>query len=121
MLAQHAAKRSAVAVHRDLARGLFGLGTVAATAPFLGMAGTVLGIFNSFPGCGGEKSACMAAVVERLSESMMPGAFGLALAITALWGYRYLDSRLDDFDAEMQNAILELTNRLAHHCRPQSP
>ncbi|MGA2593479.1 MAG: MotA/TolQ/ExbB proton channel family protein [Bryobacteraceae bacterium] len=62
-LAQHAAGRSAVDAHSQMARRLGGLGTVAATAPFVGMIRTVWGIFNSYPGCGGEKSACMAAVV----------------------------------------------------------
>jgi len=70
-----------------MARRLGGLGTVAATAPFVGMIGTVWGIFNSYPGCGGEKSACMAAVVDLLSKSMIPEAFGIAVAIIASWGH----------------------------------
>lgn len=118
VLAQHAAERSVASVHREMARGLFGLATVAATAPFLGMIGTVWGIAHSFPGCGGERSACMAAVAELLSESIMPSAFGLAVAITALWSYKYLSAQMGDFDTEMRNMALELANCLAGCGRP---
>jgi biopolymer transport protein ExbB/TolQ len=74
---------------------------------------TVWGLFNSFPGCGGEKWTCMAAIAERLSESIMPAAIGLAAAITASWGYEYLSARMADFDIEMRNAACDLPDSLA--------
>ena len=105
VLAQHAAERSAVRVHREMGCGLSGLATVAATAPFVGMIGTVLGIINSFRGFDGERSAIMAAIAQGLSDSMMPTALGVAASITALWGYRYFSTRLADFNSEIRNAI----------------
>ena len=96
-----------------MARGLCGLATVAATVPFVGMIGTVWGIVNSFPGCGGEKSTCMAAVADLLSESLMPAALGLAVAITASWGHKYLSAQLADFDVEMRNTVRDLPDCLA--------
>jgi biopolymer transport protein ExbB/TolQ len=111
-LAQHAAERSAKVVHRRMARGLRGLATVAATAPFVGMIGTCWGMVNSSPGCGGNKSTCMAAVAALLSESIMPAALGLAVAITASWGYQYLGGRMADFDAGMQDAVRSLPDLL---------
>jgi biopolymer transport protein ExbB/TolQ len=111
--AQHAAERSAAVVHWQMAHDLYGLATVAATAPFVGMIGTVWGIVNSFPGCGGEKSACMAAVAELLSESIMPAALGLAVAITTSWGYKHLSARMAEFDIEMRNAVRDLPDYLA--------
>jgi biopolymer transport protein ExbB/TolQ len=111
-LAQHAAERSAKVVHRRMTRGLCGLATVAATAPFVGMIGTCWGVVNSFPGCGGNKSTCMAAVAALLSESIMPAALGLAVAITASWGYKHLNGRMADFDAEMQDAVGNLPGLL---------
>jgi biopolymer transport protein ExbB/TolQ len=95
-------------VHRRMARGLCGLATVAATAPFVGMIGTCWGIVNSFQGCGGNRSTCMAAVAALLSESIMPAALGLAVAITASWAYKYLSGRMAGFDAEMQDAVRDL-------------
>jgi len=111
--AQHAAERSAAVVHRQMAGGLCGLATVAATAPFVGMIGAVWGIVHSFPGCGGEKSMCMAAIANLLSESMMPAALGLAVAIIASCGHKYLSARMADFDIEMRNAVQDLPVYLA--------
>jgi biopolymer transport protein ExbB/TolQ len=105
---QHAAGRSARSVRRQMGRGLSGLATVAATAPFLGMFGTVVGIVNSFVGCDGEKSVRLAAVVNLLSQSMIPAAYGLALAIVASWGYKHLSARLSEFDREMCKAVSDL-------------
>jgi biopolymer transport protein ExbB/TolQ len=56
----------------------------------LGMMGTIWGIFNSFPGSGGEKSACMAAIADLHSKSITPAEFGLAVAIMASSGQKYL-------------------------------
>lgn len=110
--AQRAAENSAMLVHRRMARGLRGLATVAATAAFMGMFGTCLGIVNSFVGCGGEKSACMAAVAALLSESIMPTALGLAVATAASVGYKYLSGRMAEFDLEMRDAVRDLPDLL---------
>ena len=112
ILAQHAAQHSAARVRLEMERGLCGLATVAATAPFVGMIGTVLGIRNSFPGFDGEKSAILAAIADRLSDSMMPTALGVAVSVTACWAYRYLSVQMADFACEMRNAVLDLPNYL---------
>jgi biopolymer transport protein ExbB/TolQ len=87
-----------------MARGLDGLATVAATAPFLGQLGTVSGIFGSFRGVNADKRTIMAALAHDLSKAMVPAALGLAVAIQASAGYRYLRSCLADFDIEMNHA-----------------
>ncbi|HEY2012293.1 MAG TPA: MotA/TolQ/ExbB proton channel family protein [Bryobacteraceae bacterium] len=106
--AQHAAERAAVMVDRQMARGLCGLATVAATAPFAGMIGAVWGISHSFPPCGADKSTCMAAIAELLGASIVPAALGLGVAIMASWGYRYLSERMAEFEIEMRNAVRDL-------------
>ncbi len=98
-----------MAVHQRMSRGLRGLATVAATAPFLGMAATCWGMLNSFPGCGGEKSTCMAAVTALLSASIAPAALGLAVAIIARWGYASLSRQMAQFDTDMRSAVRDLT------------
>jgi biopolymer transport protein ExbB/TolQ len=120
-LAQLAAELAAASVHRKMARGLAGLATIAATAPFLGMLGTVWGIYNSFTGFDGERSAIMAALADRLSQAIMPTALGLAVATMSLWGYRYLNSWMGEFDVEMRNAILELPGHLSTVLTPVRP
>jgi biopolymer transport protein TolQ len=96
-----------------MAGRLSGLATVAATAPFVGMVGTVRGIVGSFLGCGCEKSAMVAAIARNMSQSMIPAAYGLALALVASWGYKYLSARLSEFDGEMRNAVTDLPGYLS--------
>jgi biopolymer transport protein ExbB/TolQ len=109
----HAAERSADLVHRRMARGLDGLATVAATAPFLGLFATVFGIIGSFRGCDGSRASCMGALAEWLSQSMIPAALGLALAILASAGHKHLRDRLAGFDIDMQRAARSLPDYLA--------
>lgn len=116
--AEHAAERTARLVHEEFTNGLWTLATVAVTAPFVGMIGTVWGIVNSFPGCGGERSTCMGAVAELLSQSILPTAAGLLVAIPAFWCYRYLSARVADFDCEMKDTILRLRGHLVGWKRP---
>ncbi len=111
--AQHAAERAAVTVHEQMARGVSGLATVAATAPFIGMFGNIIGIYNSFPGCGTEKTTYMAIVMGLLGRSLIPTALGLAVAIMAAVGWRYLGGRLAEFDAGMAEAVLDLPGWLS--------
>jgi biopolymer transport protein ExbB/TolQ len=77
------------------------------------MVGTVFAIVNSFVGCGGEKSTCMAAVTLNLSNAIIPTAAGLLIATLASWGNRYLCVQLEVFDMEMRVATLELANSLS--------
>ena len=94
-------------------RGVNSLATIASVAPFLGLLITVEGIVFSFVSCGGEKSTCLAAVVDRLSNAIARTALGLLVGIPSLWCYRYLRGQLEDLDVEMRNAALELANVLS--------
>jgi biopolymer transport protein ExbB/TolQ len=108
-LAQHAAERAATVVHARMARGLFGLATVAATAPFLGIIGTLLGIFDSFRGITGDKTSIMAAIAGSLSDALAPTALGVLVAVTALGAFHYLAAALAEIDAEMHTTTIGLT------------
>ena len=108
-----ASRRSSRLVHEEMKQGLYGLATIAVLAPWVGLFGTVLGIVNSFQGISGERWAAMAAICEGLSQSMWPTAFGLLVGIVALWCYRYLETRLQTLDHEMEGTSLELMNQLS--------
>jgi biopolymer transport protein ExbB/TolQ len=110
-----ASRRSVALVREDLRQGLTGLATVAYLAPWCGLLATVLAIPNSFVGCGGEKSTCMAALVNRLSMSIWPTAFGLLIGLMSAWGNRHLTGSVEVFDREMKGAALDLANRLSRH------
>jgi len=81
-------------------RGLNSLASIAATAPLVGLFGTVLGVFGSFRGLGTEESSLMSWMAKPLSESLAPTALGLCVGILAFCFYRYLLARLENFDIE---------------------
>lgn len=105
-------RRAQQRVHLELRSGLCALAGISSIAPFVGVFGTVAGISNSFPGCGGSAWACRAAVVEGLSDSLIPTALGLLVAIPAHWMYRYCCARMEAFNLEMSNAADELVGVL---------
>lgn len=110
-----ASARSAAVIHEEMKRGLNSLAAIASVAPWLGLLATVLGIPNSFVGCGNEKSTCMAAMADRLSGSIWPTALGLLVGLTSLWCYRWLTGSLETFDRDMESASTDLVSQLARY------
>jgi len=88
------------------------LATIAQSATFVGLFGTVMGIVDAFHGLGTAGAATLRAVAPGISEALITTAAGLAVAIPALVGYNQLTARLrefgsrsDDFGRELLNAI----------------
>jgi biopolymer transport protein ExbB/TolQ len=100
-------------IHADLKRGLGFLATIATTAPLVGLFGTTIGIMRAFRGCGAQKSYCLAATANGISEALISTAFGLLVAVPALWFYNYFTSALEALDVETANSSLELESYLA--------
>ena len=111
--AERASMHSASIVHRDLKCGLNSLATIISTAPWLGLLGTVVGIHYSFPSVGTEKTTAMAMYFDLLSQALRPCAFGVMVAVVTMGFYRYLLTKLDTFDMEMETASLQLVNTLS--------
>jgi biopolymer transport protein ExbB/biopolymer transport protein TolQ len=106
--AKRGSRRSAAIVHLEMKRGLNSLATIASIAPFLGVFGNIERIVTSFGGCGCSKETLMAATFEGPSQSFVPTALGLLVALPALWCFQYFSSDLEAFEVEMENAS-ELT------------
>ena len=117
-LAQRAAARRARIVHRELARGLSGLATIAATAAFGGLLLTCLGIIDSFAGSGSTRSSQMVVVTSRVAKALLYNAWGLLLAIFAVATHRSISKHLDIFETEMALAVSLLPAAL--YPRPSS-
>jgi biopolymer transport protein ExbB/TolQ len=115
-----ATDRVAAIVHNDMKRGLSGLATIASVAPWFGLLITLIGIVGSFVGCGGEKSACMAALADRLANALVRCALGLFVGLLSLCYYRYLSGQLEELEIEMRNMALELANVLSARLRVES-
>jgi len=103
---------STAKVRGEMNRRLDSLASLGVTAPFVGFLGACVGIVAAFKGCGGEKWACLAATVEGIAEGIVPAALGLLVAIPTWWCYKYLTSRVEDFEFEMETASIELLNYL---------
>jgi biopolymer transport protein ExbB len=77
------------------------LGTVAASAPFIGLFGTVVGIVKAFHSMATLGSGGFAVVAGGISEALIATALGLVVAIVALIFYNYFQVRLDRMDAAL--------------------
>ena len=95
------------AANRELKRfnrGLTILDTVITLAPLLGLLGTVTGMIRSFDMLGGSELGAPTAITGGIAEALIATAFGLAIAITALLPFNYLNSRQEEARLEMQDA-----------------
>lgn len=80
---------------------LWFLGTVAASAPFIGLFGTVVGIVKAFHHMAVLGSGGFAVVAGGISEALVATALGLIVAIVALIFYNYFQIRLDRIEAAL--------------------
>src|SRR6266702_4708519 len=78
-----------------------------ATAPFVGLFGTVLGIMHAF-GKMATSGGGIASVSAGIAEALITTAFGLFVAIPAVWAYNYFQNRIDRFTVEMSNSGSEM-------------
>jgi len=106
--AKRAVERESVMTSAEFKRGLGGLATIGTTAPFIGLFGTVVGIINAFRGMAITGSGGLAAVSAGIAEALVTTAFGLFVAIPAVWMYNYFMNRVERFNVEMGNSSNEL-------------
>jgi biopolymer transport protein ExbB len=97
-------------VGRQLARGTGILGTIGATAPFVGLFGTVWGIMNSFIGISKAHTTNLAVVAPGIAEALLATALGLAAAIPAVVIYNYLARSIAGCKAQFANTSTEVLN-----------
>jgi biopolymer transport protein ExbB len=105
---RRALERAEAITHAELKRGVAALATVGASAPFVGLFGTVVGIINAFKGISTEKSTGLGAVAGGISEALVTTALGLFVAVPAVWAFNYFTTKLEGLDVEMSNSSSEL-------------
>jgi biopolymer transport protein ExbB/biopolymer transport protein TolQ len=108
--AKRGLERSVAIVHAEMKRGLSGLATIGATAPFVGLFGTVMGIIGAFKGIAAQHASGLSAVAGGIAEALVTTAFGLLVAVPAVWAYNYFTNKVEAFDVEMDNSSMELVN-----------
>ena len=85
--------RSEASINAKLAGGLPFLATVGATAPFVGLLGTVIGIYRALINIGAAGSASIDKVAGPVGEALIMTAIGLLVAVPAVFAYNWLQSR----------------------------
>jgi biopolymer transport protein ExbB len=86
-------QRAMTNVQSRLQEGLALLATVGSTAPFVGLFGTVWGIYNALVSIGMSGQASIDKVAGPVGESLIMTAIGLAVAVPAVLGYNWLVRR----------------------------
>lgn len=99
--AERAVEREQIMLAADLKQGLGILATIGATAPFVGLLGTVIGIVNSFQGIAESGTGGLEAVSAGIAEALIATAIGLLAAIPAVWLYNYFTARLETIFSEL--------------------
>jgi biopolymer transport protein ExbB len=85
--------RSEASINAKLASGLPFLASTGATAPFIGLFGTVVGIYRALISIGLAGSASIDKVAGPVGEALIMTALGLLVAVPAVLAYNYLQSR----------------------------
>jgi len=88
--AERAVERNMMIILSELKRGLAVLATVGATAPFVGLLGTVIGIYHALIAIGVAGQASIDKVAGPVGEALIMTAIGLAVAVPAVLGYNIL-------------------------------
>lgn len=110
--AERAVERNMMIILAELKRGLGILATVGATAPFVGLLGTTMGVVNAFQGMATAGTAGLGAISAGISEALIATAIGLGVAIPAVWAYNYFTTKIENLTVEMTYTSKEMIDYL---------
>ena len=115
--AQQLTRRLRDALHRILDKLQFGqvlLATVGATAPFIGLLGTVWGIYHALTAIAAEGQITIEKVAGPVGEALIMTAAGLAVAIPAVLGYNVYGRLIGRIEADLEGFARDLRELLTH-------
>lgn len=98
---------------RAMQSGVTVIGSVGATAPFVGLFGTVWGIMNAFVGIAQSGSTNLAVVAPGIAEALLATAMGLVAAIPAVLLYNHLTRALGGYRAGLADAAALIERTLS--------
>jgi biopolymer transport protein ExbB len=108
------------ALHRGLAHLQFGqvvLASIGATAPFVGLFGTVWGIYHALASIAAAGSITIDKVAGPVGEALIMTAAGLAVAIPAVLAYNVFGKRVAACEAELEGFAHDLREMVLDHQR----
>jgi biopolymer transport protein ExbB len=106
---------------RRILRGTGVLATIGATAPFVGLFGTVWGIMNSFIGISKSHTTNLAVVAPGIAEALLATAFGLAAAIPAVVIYNMFARSIAGYRTLLGDATAEAFRLVSRDLGRQTP
>ena len=96
----------------NLQRNLPILATVASTAPYIGLFGTVLGILQAFQTIAATGRTGASVVAGGISEALIATALGLGVAIPAVIAYNYFNGKVNNLSLIVETHAIDLASRL---------
>lgn len=99
-------------VLRQLQAGQVLLATVGSTAPFVGLLGTVWGIYHALMGIAGSGQVSIDKISGPVGEALIMTAAGLAVAIPAVLGYNILGRLIGRIEADLEGFARDLRELL---------
>lgn len=107
--AHRAIGKAAVEEQAKLRRGFTLMATTASSAPFVGLFGTSVGVINAFQGMAGG-SGGLAAVSTGISEALITTAYGIFIAVLAVWLYNYFNGLIEKVVEELTTSEADFLN-----------
>jgi biopolymer transport protein ExbB len=98
---------------QKLKKHLWILGTVASSAPFIGLLGTVVGIIKAFESMAIAGTGGFAVVAAGISEALVATALGLAVAIIAVIFYNYFQTRISTLNGLFRIQVGKLLQQMS--------
>jgi biopolymer transport protein ExbB len=106
-------------VLHQLQYGQILLATVGSTAPFVGLLGTVWGIYHALMGIAGAGQVSIDKISGPVGEALIMTAAGLAVAIPAVLAYNVLGRSIGRIEADLEGFALDLRELLLSQSSPQ--
>jgi biopolymer transport protein ExbB len=110
---ESAVHRERLRVAGDLRNRLWMLGTIGATAPFVGLFGTVIGIMKAMGKFKGDEQVKFAMVSKPISEALIVTAAGILVAVESVILYNYFNQRAARIATELKLLTDEFLEQLA--------
>jgi biopolymer transport protein ExbB len=114
-------QRSLESVNLGMQGGLSGLATIGSTAPFVGLFGTVWGIYHALVAIGVSGQASIDKVAGPVGEALIMTAIGLAVAVPAVMAYNWLGRRNKEILEDLNNFTTDLHASIVSGARVEVP
>lgn len=105
--AERALDRVSVTETQSLRKGMNMLATTGATAPFVGLVGTIFGIINAFQMMGEAGGGDLGAISSGIAEALITTAIGISVAILGVWLFNYFNGKIDEITNDMAVSVQE--------------